>query len=1223
MAAGMGSTNGPLLEKTLDEQSALWRRGERLHVEAILEQVPALQEDEGAILDLLYHEIVLRHRAGESPRLEEYTRRFPELSDELAAQFQVHRALVGDTIRLEESLPPSSLETLAPLDARRAGDNAPALPGFEVLAELGRGGMGVVYKAREINLNRMVALKMILAGTHAGGEARRRFQREAEAVGRLRHPNIVQIHATGEHGGRSFLVLEYVEGGSLDQWQNGIPQPSREAAGLIETLARAMHAAHLEGVVHRDLKPANVLRTTDGTPKITDFGLAKQLESTAAQTQSGAILGTPSYMAPEQAGGKGKVVGPSADVYSLGAILYELLTGRPPFKGETSLETIQQVANDEPVPPRRLHPKVAPDLEIICLKCLQKEPRWRYATALAFADELKRFLDDQPIQARANSGLEHAWRWCRRNPALAAATALAVAGLLGVTGVSVLYTIRMTENTRRLGRSAENLQQSWENNLAIRLRAELRLAENYLERGRNLVEKGNGVTGTLFLARALQIAPGNEPSLQQSIRTQLGFIGNRIHPPRLLIPTPGPLTAVALSSDGRTLAMGTIDGKLQLCDARTGSRSGELLPNGSMVLVLEFSPDGSRLLSGSFGGTARLWDVATLKPIGPTLTYRGEIQSGAFSPDGHIALIGGTDVAARLFDAETGLPIGDPLSHPGGASVVKFGPGGKVVLTAGGGNSVKIWDAATSKPLGARLIHEEFVKAAAFSPNGRYLLTASGHNAALWDLATRKLVGSQLPHPYMFRIVVFSPDGHRFCTGSADGSARLWNTTTLQPIGELLDHQGGVSTAAFSSDGSMLLTGSDDRTARLWDARTAKPIGFPLQHEGEVWEVEFGPDGRMLTWGQDDPVRFSEVGSGTKTSSTLAHQNWVSAVAFSPDGKKALTGTSGIISAKCHLKFWDVNTGEPLSSDLPLSGPALAVAFSPDGRYFLSGCGNPFVSFGEAQLWNAATREPIRPPLRHEKAVTAVVFSPDSTRFLTASLDNTARLWAVGSGKELRVFQHAQGVAAAAFSPDGNTVSTGCSDNFARLWDVQTGKLIGRPLRHQDEVFGVAFSPDGRLLLTGSLDCTAQLWDRATGRPFNTPFRHKGWVRAVAFSPDGRTLLTGSADKSVQLWNTDTGKPIGGPLLHQDWVASAVFGPDGRSVLTGSRNMTARLWKVQTAVEGDIDRVVLWSQVVTGAELDDNDGVSLLNAGEWRERSNRLQQLGGPPLPVARAKDGN
>jgi formylglycine-generating enzyme required for sulfatase activity/tRNA A-37 threonylcarbamoyl transferase component Bud32 len=316
--------------------------------------------------------------------------------------------------------------------ATAASEPPPSIPGYEIKGVLGRGGMGVVYKARQIKANRVVALKMILTSKHASLQDEVRFQIEAEAVAHLQHPNIVQLHDVGEHDGMPFFSLEFCAGGSLDRKLKTWAPTAAEAASLVETLARAMHYAHLRGVVHRDLKPANVLLASDGTPKITDFGLAKKLDSGSDISRSGAIMGTPSYMAPEQAEGKVHDTGPAADVYALGALLYELLAGRPPFKGATAFETIQQVLTEEPAPPSQLRRGAPRDLETICLKCLRKQPGQRYASAEALADDLRRYRQGEAITARAVGRIERAVKWARRRPALAALLLVSVLGMAGI-----------------------------------------------------------------------------------------------------------------------------------------------------------------------------------------------------------------------------------------------------------------------------------------------------------------------------------------------------------------------------------------------------------------------------------------------------------------------------------------------------------------------------------------------------------------------------------------------------------------------------------------------------------------------------------------------------------------------------------------------------------------------------------------------------------------------
>jgi putative methionine-R-sulfoxide reductase with GAF domain len=425
--------NEPERAQVLDVQRQRWRQGERVPVEALVHE-QALAGASEVVLDLIYNEIMLREQDGDRPQLEEYVQRFPELASELAVQFEVDRALDAP---LASAAPGATVPDLTPVPdvlSAAKGSPFPPLPGYEILQVLGRGGMGVVYQARQIGLNRMVAVKMILAGVHAGPHELARFRTEAEAVARLQHPNIVQVYEIGAQDGRPFMALELVEG-SVAAHLGGTPLAAPQAARWLETLARAAHYAHQRGIVHRDLKPANVLLSRDGVLKIADFGMAKIIAGNAeGQTQTGSIIGTPSYMAPEQAEGRTREMGPATDVYGLGAILYELLTGRPPFQASSVHETLDQVRRQEPVPPRRLMPKVPRDLETICLRCLHKEPDRRYASAQALAEDLTAFLAGEPIRSRRAGRTERLVRWARRRPAEAV---LLATGLMAVIGLGV------------------------------------------------------------------------------------------------------------------------------------------------------------------------------------------------------------------------------------------------------------------------------------------------------------------------------------------------------------------------------------------------------------------------------------------------------------------------------------------------------------------------------------------------------------------------------------------------------------------------------------------------------------------------------------------------------------------------------------------------------------------------------------------------------------------
>ena len=421
-----------------------------------------------------------------------------------------------------------------------AGADLPRIPGYEVEALLGRGGMGIVYKARHLRLNRFVALKMLITGAYAGPNEQARFQREAEAVASLRHANIVQVYDVGDHEGWPYFTMELLEGGSLAQALAGTPQPARQAAALLGMLAEAVQAAHRAGIVHRDLKPANILLTAEGTPKVADFGLARHFDDEPALTLSGVRIGTPSYMAPEQVIGKPGTIGPAADIYSLGAIFYEMLTGRPPFRGETATETQRQVIAEEPVPPARLNPKVPRDLETICLACLHKDPGRRYATAEALADDLKRFLHDEPIAARPAGLPERTVKWVRRHPTSAAMLAASLLLVMLVVGGSLWLAIQQAHrraaieaDLKEMARLRETAR--WTEARAALDRAEARLdgggprrPEPAARRGPARPRPGDPArhdpaeSGDTWRARILQ-GPG-EPGLRGGLRA--GRIGN-------------------------------------------------------------------------------------------------------------------------------------------------------------------------------------------------------------------------------------------------------------------------------------------------------------------------------------------------------------------------------------------------------------------------------------------------------------------------------------------------------------------------------------------------------------------------------------------------------------------------------------------------------------------------------------------------------------------------
>jgi WD40 repeat protein/tetratricopeptide (TPR) repeat protein len=1080
---------------------------------------------------------------------------------------------------------------------------------YEIVREVARGGMGVVFQARQVRLNRTVALKMILAGPLAGESDIRRFQTEAEAAAHLDHPGIVPIFEVGEHEGRHYFSMGFVEGESLAQRLNTGPLGSRPAAELLAKVTEAIAYAHRRGVIHRDLKPANILIDAGGHPRVTDFGLAKKVQADSHLTASGQIMGTPSYMPPEQAGGNRGEVGPAADVYALGATLYCMVIGRPPFQAATAMDTVLQVINDDPVPPRRLNPAVDRDIETICLKCLEKDPARRYPSADALREDLRRFLAGESIRARPVGRAERLWRWCRRNPMLAAAVGAAAALLVAVAGLSVL-------DARRQARHAADQAEANRRITAALAESNRRLAMLDFERGRAACEQGQVGAGMLWMVRALEdAAESGDTAWQHAALLNLAAWRPHLPPLRAVFSHDEAVWSVAFSPDGRTALTGSGDGTARLWDAVTGRPIGQPMPHQSNVSSVAFSPDGRTALTGSGDGTARLWDAASGQPIGQPLQHELGVNSVAFSPDGRIALTGSRDGTARLWDATSGQPIGQPLKHGDAVGRVAFSPDGQTALTGSEDGTARLWDARTGTPIGAPLVHGPWVAGIAFSPDGRTILTGSPDKTArLWDAASGRAIGTHLPHDGGIIGMAFSPDGRTILTGSNDKTARLWDAASGQRIGQPLQHRAGVTSVAFNPDGRTALTGSEDGTARLWDAATGQPMGRPMVHQGDVLAVAFSPDGKaVLTASADRTARLWDAASGQPIGQPLelADRGGAFAVAFSPDGQMILTG--GIPGT---ARLWDAASGQPKGRPLPHPGQIEAVAISPDGKTLLT-LGHENV----ARLWDAASGRPRGSLLKHRHAVIAAAFSPDSTVALTGSNDKTARLWETATGRPIGdPLELAGEVRAVAFSPDGRTFVTGGADRTARLWDAATHQPIARPLTFPDPVRAVAFTPGGPIVFTVSGGYEARLWDGETGRPIGKPMKHPREFRAVAFSLDGRMLLTGSWDNLARLWDMATGLPLGKPREHGIAVAAAAFSPDGRTFLTSDYNSgNVWRWGVPAPVQADLPRLTAWVQVITGLELDDQGSVRTLDNETWRQRRERLAQLGGPP-PGATAR---